>query len=76
MKVGLFGTGAYGLAISSILTHNKCEVTMWTKFPEERDELLKTKCGSPSYAAPEYYISEQKIDEKYDMWSLYIPGKY
>ena len=43
MKVGLFGTGAYGLAISSILTHNKCEVTMWTKFPEERDELLKTR---------------------------------
>ena len=25
---------------------------------------------TPSYAAPEYYISEQKIDEKYDMWSL------
>lgn len=43
MKVGLFGTGAYGLAISSILIHNKCEVTMWTKFPEERDELLKTR---------------------------------
>ena len=43
MKIGLFGTGAYGLALSSILTHNKCEVTMWTKFPEERDELLKTR---------------------------------
>ena len=41
MKVGLFGTGAYGLALSSILVHNHCEVTMWTKFAEERDLLQK-----------------------------------
>lgn len=41
MKVGLFGTGAYGLALSSILVHNHCEVTMWTKFKEERDLLQK-----------------------------------
>ena len=43
MKVGLFGTGAYGMAISSILVYNHCEVTMWTKFKEERDSLLKTR---------------------------------
>lgn len=43
MKVGLFGTGAYGLALSSILIHNHCEVTMWTKFEKERDDLLKTR---------------------------------
>jgi len=43
MKVGLFGTGAYGLALSSILVHNHCEVTMWTKFEEERNQLQKTR---------------------------------
>ena len=43
MKVGLFGTGAYGMALSSILVHNHCEVTMWTKFEEERDLLLKAR---------------------------------
>lgn len=43
MKVGLFGTGAYGLAISSILTHNRNEVTMWTKFPEEKKQLEETR---------------------------------
>ena len=43
MKVGLFGTGAYGLALSSILVHNHCQVTMWTKFEDERDLLLKTR---------------------------------
>lgn len=43
MKIGLFGTGAYGMALSSILTHNKCEVTMWTKFEEEKKLLDKTR---------------------------------
>lgn len=43
MKIGLFGTGAYGLALSSILVNNKHEVTMWTKFEEEKKELEKNK---------------------------------
>ena len=43
MKIGLFGTGAYGMAISSILIENKCEVTMWTKFKEEQENLQQTR---------------------------------
>lgn len=43
MKIGLFGSGAYGMALSSILVHNKCEVTMWTRFEEEREKLEKTR---------------------------------
>ena len=43
MKIGLFGCGAYGMAISSILIENKCEVTMWTKFEEEKEQLDKTR---------------------------------
>ncbi len=43
MKIGLFGVGAYGLALSSILIDNNCEVTMWTKFEKERDDLLKER---------------------------------
>lgn len=39
MKIGIFGTGAYGLALSSILTDNHCELTMWTKFIEEKEQL-------------------------------------
>jgi len=52
MKVGLFGTGAYGLAISSILTHNRNEVTMWTKFPEEKKQLEENRSNEqllPNY---------------------------
>lgn len=43
MKIGLFGSGAYGMALSSILVHNKCEVTMWTRFEEEKERLEKTR---------------------------------
>ncbi len=43
MKVGLFGTGAYGMALSSILMENNCEVTMWTKFEEEKNQLETTR---------------------------------
>ena len=41
MKVGLFGCGAYGIAISSILSDNKCDITMWTRFDEEKINLKK-----------------------------------
>ena len=31
MKIGLFGSGAYGMAISSILIDNHCEVNEKSK---------------------------------------------
>ena len=55
MKIGLFGTGAYGLALASILVHNHCDVTMWTKFEDEKDSLLKTRKN-------EKYIPKYKLD--------------
>ena len=42
MKIGIFGTGAYGLALSSILSYNKHEITMWTRFEDEK-KLLEDK---------------------------------
>ena len=43
MKVGLFGCGAYGMALSSILIENNCDVTMWTKFESEKEQLETTR---------------------------------
>lgn len=43
MKIGLLGCGAYGMAISSILTENKHQVTMWTKFEAEKKQLETTR---------------------------------
>ena len=57
MKVGLFGTGAYGMALSSILMENNCEVTMWTKFEEEKNQLETTRKN-------EKLIPNFEIDER------------
>lgn len=56
MKVGLFGTGAYGLALSSILVHNHCDVTMWTKMPEEKECIEKT--GKNEKCLPGYEVDK------------------
>ena len=43
MKVGVFGCGAYGMALSSIMTDNNCDITMWTKFEQEKKNLEITR---------------------------------
>ena len=55
MKVGIFGCGAYGLALSSILDKNNCELIMWTKFAEEKENLEKQRKNEtllPNYILP------------------------
>ncbi len=56
MNIGLFGCGAYGMALSSILTSNNCSVTMWTKFEEEKDNLEKNR--SNEKLIPNFKISD------------------
>lgn len=60
MKIGLFGTGAYGMALSSILIHNNCEVTMWTKFIEEKTALEKNRMN-------EKLIPGFRLDDKIEI---------
>lgn len=43
MKVGIIGCGAYGMALSSILIDNECDVMMWTKFVSEKEQLETTR---------------------------------
>ena len=43
MKVTVLGTGAFGLALASVLAENKNEVVMWTRFEEEKKRLIETK---------------------------------
>ena len=43
MKIGLFGCGAYGMALSSILTANNHNIEMWTKFETENEQLENMK---------------------------------
>lgn len=46
MKITILGTGAYGLSLSKIVAENGHNLTLWTPFEEEKDELLKTKKSS------------------------------
>ena len=39
MEIGILGTGAYGVALSTVMTNNHHKVTMWTKFDDEKKYL-------------------------------------
>lgn len=39
-RVGIFGTGAYGISLALVSHRNGNDVIMWTKFPDERDYIL------------------------------------
>ena len=40
MKIGIIGTGAYAIAIASILEKKELEILMWTKIESEYQELI------------------------------------
>lgn len=43
MKIGVLGTGAYGISLAMILRENNHDVKMWTKFEEEAKYLLQKR---------------------------------
>lgn len=44
MKVTILGAGAYGLALSRMFYENTKDITVWTKFEEEKEMLDKERC--------------------------------
>ncbi|MCI9233116.1 MAG: NAD(P)-dependent glycerol-3-phosphate dehydrogenase [Bacilli bacterium] len=54
MKIAILGTGAYGIALASVLKHNQHTVSMWSKFSTEIEELENTRTSSklPNYTIP------------------------
>lgn len=82
MKIGLLGCGAYGMALSSIMSDNNCDITMWTKFNQEK-ELLETTRGNEK-VLPGFKISddikittnlEEAIKDK-DLLVIAIPAAF
>ena len=57
MNITILGTGAYGLALSSMFLENKCNVTMWTPIEEEYQMLTKERVNKK--VLPEYVISNK-----------------
>ena len=82
MKIGLFGCGAYGIAISSILSENKCDITMWTKFEAEKESLEKTRVNErlmPNYKIPEdvkFTTSVKECIKDKDLLIVAIPAAF
>lgn len=82
MKIGLFGCGAYGMALSSILIENNCSITMWTKFEEEKHQLETTRKNEK--LLPGFNLSEkikittsvEECIEGKDLLIVAIPAAY
>lgn len=55
-NIAVIGTGAYGIALASIFDENKCFVTMWTKFENEKEEILTKR--SNERVLPGFRISD------------------
>lgn len=82
MKVGIFGTGAYGMALSSILSSNQCKITMWTKFEEEKENLEKTRMNEkllPNFKLDENVNITNSVEEcikDKDLLIIAIPAAF
>ena len=66
MKVGIFGTGAYGMALASIINDNNMEITMWTKFEDEKYNLEKTRKNEallPNFKLPKNIKLTTDVEE-------------
>lgn len=82
MKIGIIGTGAYGLALALIANENNNEVTMYTKFESEKNELETTRCNNkalPNILLPNDIIFTNSMfdatNEK-DLIIIAIPAEF
>lgn len=56
MNITILGAGAYGLALSSMFLENKCNITIWTKSEENKNNLEKNRCNK--LLLPDYIIDK------------------
>lgn len=82
MKVTIFGCGAYGMALSSIMADNNCSITMWTRFEAEKEAMEKNRGNDK--AIPNFKIAdsiklttnlEEAIKDK-DLLVVAIPAAF
>ena len=80
MKIGILGTGAYGMALASVFNYNKCNVKMWTNSQEEKELLLKNKKSDKiDYDIPDNVIISTDIKEVVhdaNIIVLAVPAKF
>lgn len=82
MKVGIIGTGAYGLALANTISSNNHDIIMWTKFVEEKEMLENKRMHEkvlPNIKIPESikftcYIKEAVINS--ELIILAVPATF
>lgn len=81
MNIGIIGTGAFGIALASVLVKNNNNVTMWSKFEEEIISLKNSR-KSPNlgnYSIPQSIkftnILEEAVSNS-DLIVLVVPAKF
>lgn len=74
LKVGIIGTGAFGIALASILNKNNNKVVMWSKFKDEIDELNSTRVCSKlnNYCIPDNIMFTNNMEEAVNGANLII----
>lgn len=80
MKIGILGTGAYGMALASIFNYNKCDVMMWTNSNEEKELLIKNKKNDKiDYVIPDditITTDIKSVIEETDIIVIAVPAKF
>ena len=82
MKIGLLGTGAYGMALADIMSYNNHDIVMWTKFKDEKEMLEKERGNEkllPGYKLPKEITITNKIEEcieDKDLLVIAIPAAF
>lgn len=80
MNISILGTGAYGMALASIFSYNKCNVMMWTNSKEEL-ELLKSnrKSDKIDYDIPSSIVisnNMKDVIDNSDIIVIAVPAKF
>lgn len=74
MKVTILGTGAYGLALANMFSQNNNEITLWTKYKEEKERLEQYRevKSLPGVKIPERFKFSYKMGEAVENADLIV----
>ncbi|WP_394522169.1 NAD(P)H-dependent glycerol-3-phosphate dehydrogenase [Lacrimispora sp. JR3] len=64
-KIGVIGSGSWGIALASLLYNNKHEVTVWSALPDEIAEMKTTRRHHtlPELVLPDDMIFTESLEE-------------
>lgn len=80
MKVAILGTGAFGMALASIVYDNGCKIKMWSNSEDEVKTLLqKRKSDKVSYVIPDDIVISTDIGfiiDECDVILIAVPASF